>query len=94
MGDRTGSPNRNKQALIKLLQQQYPGYQPVLKMARHAMEMSRIADEAIEPDIDLHATAVSAHDKVAKYVTPALKAVEHRAEDGGDVQLIQVKFVE
>ena len=33
MPSRAGSPNKNKQALIALLQAKYPGYHPVMELA-------------------------------------------------------------
>jgi hypothetical protein len=45
---RAGSPNKNKQALIALLEQKYPGYQPVLCMAEGAQLLTERAREATE----------------------------------------------
>ena len=64
MPSRAGSPNKNKQALIRLLQEKYPGYRPVL-------EMARIAHETEDPNL-----AAQMHKEVAQYVEPKRKAVE------------------
>ena len=66
MPSRAGSPNKNKQALIILLQAKYPDYHPVLAMAEVANDETN----------DLP-TRFNAHKEVAQYVTPKLKAVEH-----------------
>jgi len=44
MPSRAGSPNKNKQALIALLQAKYPGYHPV-------MEMAAIANNDVECNV-------------------------------------------
>ena len=36
MGSRAGIPNKNKQALIALLEAKYPGYHPVMELAKIA----------------------------------------------------------
>ena len=66
MPSRAGSPNKNKQALIKLLELKYPGYNPILEMAAIATDEEN----------DLH-TRFTAHKEIAQYIVPKLKAVEH-----------------
>ena len=65
MGRPAGSANKNKQALIALLEAKYPGYHPVI-------EMAGIANNE-ENDLQ---TRFNAHKEVAQYVTPKLKALE------------------
>ena len=65
MGSRAGIPNKNKQALIALLEVKYPGYNPVVSMAEIANDM----------DNDLP-TRFNAHKEVAQYIVPKLKALE------------------
>lgn len=83
-----GSPNKSKQALIALLKKQYPGYEPILELAGSALEITRLAKEA-KDDADLWMQCAIAHEKVAQYVTPKLKAVEVTGEDGG-AMIVQV----
>ena len=64
-----GSPNKNKQALIALLEAKYPGYHPVI-------EMAGIAND----DTNDLPTRFAAHKEVAQYVTPKLKAIEHTGD--------------
>lgn len=78
-----GSENRNKRAMRQLLQSKYPGYEPVMEMAKAAMEATAIALENKQlgnNDIELWMQVVEAHNKVAKYVTPQLAAVKVEAE--------------
>ena len=89
MASRAGSPNKSKKALLLMLQERYPGYQPVLEMADAAHNISRLA-KASNDDSDLWAQASAAHDKVAQYVTPKLKAMEVTGEDG---EALVVKIV-
>jgi hypothetical protein len=73
---RLGSPNKNKQALIALLEAKYPGYHPVVEMAGIANDMSN--------DVP---TRLSAHKEVAQYVTPKLKAIEVQVEGQIDARI-------
>jgi hypothetical protein len=73
---RAGSPNKNKQALIALLELKYPGYNPVVEMAKIATDMGN----------DL-STRFAAHKEVAQYITPKLKAVEVNLDVQGDIKI-------
>jgi len=76
-----GLPNKNKQALIALLEARCPGYHPVIEMALIAVDM----------DNDL-STRFNAHKEVAKYVTPQLKAVEVETVNHEPIQVQLVQF--
>lgn len=76
MPSRAGSPNKNKQALIALLQAKYPDYHPVVEMAAIANDDNN----------DLQ-TRFNAHKEVAQYVTPKLKAVEHTGDIDHDIHV-------
>ena len=76
---------RKQRALIALLQDQFPDYQPVIEMAEKAHRISKIAD-ARPNDGLAQMDAVNAHEKVAKYVTPQLKAID--VTSGGE----QIQF--
>ena len=71
------STNRTpkKRALILLLEDKFPDYQPVVEMAAKAHRISEIADQR-PGDSMAQMDAVNAHEKVAKYVTPQLKAID------------------
>ena len=71
------STNRTprKRALILLLEDKFPNYQPVIEMAAKAHRISEIADQR-PGDSMAQMDAVNAHEKVAKYVTPQLKAID------------------
>ena len=89
---RKGRPNLNKQALIELLKTEYPGYEPVLEMARSAMRLTEMAKENDRTDDEdyrhtLWVEASKAHDKVAAYVTPKLKAIELTGPDGAALDI-------
>jgi hypothetical protein len=64
-----------KRALISLLEDRFPDYQPVIEMAAKAHRISEIADQR-PGDSMAQMDAVNAHEKVAKYVTPQLKAID------------------
>ena len=67
--------NKPKRALILLLEDKFPNYQPVIEMAAKAHRISEIADQR-PGDSMAQMDAVNAHEKVAKYVTPQLKAID------------------
>ena len=67
--------NPKKRALTMLLEDRFPDYQPVLEMAAKAHRISVIADQRPN-DSMAQMDAVNAHEKVAKYVTPQLKAID------------------
>ena len=96
MPSRLGSKNKPKQYLLRLLQQQWPDYQPVVEIARAAHELTTKAMESESPE--LWRDAGTMHDKVAQYVTPKLKAIELTGEDGGPIKteskLLEVVGVE
>ena len=84
MGRPAGSVNRPKRQLLALLQEKYPNYQPVLEMTRAAVELSKQAEETNEAN--LWTQASTAHEKVAQYVTPKLKALEVTGPEGGPIE--------
>jgi len=73
MGSRAGIPNKNKQALLKILQDKYPDYHPVL-------ELAGIANDE-DNDVSIR---LNAHKEVAQYIVPKLKAIELSGKDGKD----------
>ena len=84
MPSRAGVPNKNKQALLKLLELRYPGYHPVVEMAVIAHDES----------LDIN-TRLNAHKEVAQYVAPKQKAVDVAltGSDGGSIQMEIIKRV-
>ena len=60
-----GSANKNKQALLLMLQDKFPDYHPI-------MEMAAIANDETQK-IELRANM---HKEIAHYVVPKRKAVE------------------
>ena len=69
------SASPKKRALMHLLQEHYKDYQPVVEMCHKAMRLSSIADSR-KSDSIAQMDAVNAHEKVARYVTPQLKAID------------------
>jgi len=70
----TGSMNKNKQSLIKLLEARYPDYHPVTELVEIALDMTN--------DVNVR---LNANDKVAQYIIPKLKAIELSGADGKDL---------
>lgn len=95
-GRPAGSREKNRQALKMLLQQQYPGYEPVIRMADAAMALSEQAETEggergmVGASAELLGQVVAAHDKVAAYLTPKLKSIEVSGADGGPFMVVQV----
>ena len=78
-GRKTGSVSKVKVGLLARLKREFPGYHPIV-------EMARIAHNA-ENDVALRAQM---HTQIAKYVTPQLKSVEHKGLGPGatNIQII------
>lgn len=82
MPSRAGSPNKNKGALKRRLKARFgDDFDVVEEMATIAYEITKTA-KATGEIVDLK-EAVTAWDKVANYVEPKLKAVEHSGEMSG-----------
>lgn len=108
-GSRKGTPNRNKQFLQNQLRILYgDDFDPILKAAENAVRMQAMADAAEKPpkdmdeadkilaksgEFDMRKDCVSAWEKVAKYVTPQLKAIELTNPDGGALEITLIKRV-
>jgi len=71
-----GSLNKPKRALLKLLQEKYPNYHPVLEMAKIAHDMDN--------DVTLRANM---HKEVAQYVEAKQKAIEIQAEVDAEIMV-------
>lgn len=87
VGRPTGSQNANRRMMQRVLTEKYPEYQPVVRMAGHAIKL----DEQVDDDphnLELRVAAIAAHDKVANFLTPRLKAIEITGEDGGPIRAI------
>ena len=76
-----GTPNKNKKALILLLQAKYPGYHPVMEMAAIAHDMNN--------SIEMRANM---HKEVASYIEPKRKAVEVTGSDGNELTVKVMKY--
>lgn len=79
MARTTGTPNKPKRALLALLQEKYPGYHPVLEMAKIAHETEDMA------------LAAQMHKEVAQYVEAKRKAIEVTGEDGAAIRVVLSK---
>lgn len=78
-----GTPNRNKRSLLARLKEEYGDeFEPILRMAEQAVEIHNLANET--KDIEDRKDAVNAWDRIAKYTTPQLKAVEVDITSGGN----------
>ena len=75
-GRKPGIPNKSATSLIERLEILYPGYHPVMAMAKVAHETK---DEVLR---------LKAHAEIAKYICPQLKAIEH----SGGVDISEIPF--
>jgi hypothetical protein len=79
-----GLPNKNKQFLLKRLQEMYgDDFHPILNMAKNAYEFQQtVDDKSGEPEFrgrDL-IEANKLWEGIAQYVEPKLKAIEHSGD--------------
>lgn len=68
-GRQKGTPNKPKQELLAKIQEQYPGYHPVMAMAA-------LANDEDAPDF----LRFQANKEVAQYIEPKRKALEVTGE--------------
>ena len=78
-GRQKGTPNANKQELVELLNEHYPGYNPVVQMAGIAQ------DETVEM---VH--RVQCAKEIAGYIFPKLKSIESNIS--GNMRLVAVEL--
>ena len=78
-GRQKGTPNANKQELVELLNEHYPGYNPVVQMAGIAQ------DETVEM---VH--RVQCAKEIACYIFPKLKSIESNIS--GNMRLVAVEL--
>lgn len=100
MGSRAGSPNKNKQRLLKALQAEYgEDFNPIMEMARNSSRLQIQLDEMYKQDketlieqtdvlsrVELSKITSDSWGKIAEYVTPKLKSVEVSMGEGEDGQ--------
>jgi len=65
MGRTAGAPNKNKGRLLRMIQEEFPNYNPLIELVRLAHAEESTTGERI-----------TCHKEVAQYVNPKLKAVE------------------
>jgi len=72
-----GSGNKPLSRLLAdRIEQKYKDFNPVLSMLDDAMKLKALSD-APEAEPKDHTTSLEAMEKVARFLTPVLKAVEH-----------------
>ena len=79
-GRKKGTPNKDKKALLDLINERFPGYHPVVSMADIANDESQT--------MELRA---SMHKEVSQYVEPKRKSVE--LSGGLDARIIYKPLV-
>jgi len=91
-----GSMTRNKQFLLKRLQDMYgEEFHPIMKMAENAVTLHKEAQQAVDSErVPALKASIDAWDKVAAYTEPKLKALELSGPEGGAmvIQAIEVKY--
>ena len=80
-GRKRGTPNRRSQAIIDMIEEQFPGYHPVVAMAAIAN------DEESPPDMRFQA-----HKEVAQYVAPKRRSIE--ATVANDLHVTVMNFAD
>ena len=85
-----GSLGKNKAFLLNRLQAMYgKAFDPVMKMAEQAVTLDQLALE--EPSVTNQKESIHAWGKIAEFVTPKLKAIEHSSGAGQLTVSIQRK---
>jgi len=95
-----GIPNKNKQRLLNAARAEYgDDFDPVMQMIKNASTMQLLTDgyvsaleetasvDQISKVTDALKDVIEAWNKVAVYITPKLKAIEHTGADGGPIDM-------
>ena len=69
MPSRAGSPNKNRDRLLRQIKSEFPNYDPIIELCKTAM------DEENDPTLRFNANK-----EVCRYVYPKLKDVEHTGD--------------
>lgn len=80
MGRKAGGQNRNRTFTLNKLQEMWGvDFDPLMQASESAFRMTEIAkaNKGGEDEFVQHKECVSAWEKVAQYIQPKLKAVEH-----------------
>ena len=87
-----GSTNKPyKRVLDEYLQRKYKGeFNPVINAIESALKIQEIAETTGE--IADYKASVDAFDKVAKFIQPTLKSVEHSSDSGLTVSIQRKRF--
>ena len=87
MASRKGISNKNKDFLLKRLQDMYgEDFDPIMMAAKNAKLMQDIVESpetlALEPSdrVELHKKTAETWEKIGQYVNPKLKAIEISGE--------------
>ena len=85
-----GSTNKNKAFLINKLKDMYgKDFDPIMMAAEQAVRLHAAAIDS-EDGTKALVESINAWDKIAQYIQPKLKAIEHTGA-GGDVLTIEHK---
>jgi len=91
-GRKKGTPNKEKQELLDMIQEKFPDYHPLLAMVEIANN-EEIVVMVTKKGLDIEVNAVTedtkfqAHKEVCKYIVPQLKAIEHTGKDGAPIEV-------
>lgn len=91
MASREGSPNKNKQFLLKRLQDMYgEDFHPIMNMAKNAAEFQEMVDSKVGDPENRGSDLVEANklwEGIAQYVEPKLKAIDmnHGIQDNNPI---------
>lgn len=77
MGSRAGIKNKNKDRLLRAIQDEFPNYNPLIELVKIAHSEDATTSEKIQ-----------CNKEVAQYVNPKLKAVEHSGEVNQNVAIL------
>ncbi len=78
-----GSLTKNKQHLLKRLQDMYgEDFHPIMNIAQNCVELQQAAQDALDCDRESKLKAANAEwSRIAEYTEPKLKAVEHSVDE-------------
>lgn len=70
------------------IERDFPEYQPVARMAAAALALDEQAQPFEKATPELLAEVIAAHEKVAAFLTPRLKAIELSGVEGASLRAV------
>lgn len=87
-GRHKGTPNKHKGELLKMIQELYPDYHPLVALAKLAMPELKLNENGVTEEVVNKQMQFLCHREIAKYVVPRPRPVGSDQEDQEDGMML------